>query len=297
MKKNTFVYFIALCLTSLVSFAQLSDLAKIEYVGLPESSDGGASFNRYKAVVNYPIKLKQEGAFFIVGLDYRYITFDADEDLIPFDSEDLSEIKQLSLSFSYTYKINEDWRFGAQIQPGYSTNLDVGDIGFDDAVLSGNVVFINDKKEDETVKKPNRLILGVSVSGNGGFPILPFISYFRKFHPKWSYNLGVPKTQLQYYISERSRLKLVARIDGFSTNLQNDLPISPGVEPAERLRQRLILGGLRYEFKLTDHLEVYFNGSYVIDNSIELRDDSRDTLFDFEEDNSFYIKTGIRFKI
>ena len=274
MKKNTFTYFVILCLTSMVSFAQLSDLAQIEYVGLPESSDGGASFNRYKVLVNYPIKLKKEDAFIIVGVDYRYITFDADEDLIPFDSEELSEVKQLSLSFSYTYKINEDWRFGAQIQPGYSTNLDVGDITFDDVVISGNIVFINDKKKNETVKKPNRLIFGVSVSGNGGFPILPYISYFRRFHPKWSYNIGLPKTQLQYYLSERSRLKLVARIDGFRTNLQNELTIDSETERAERLRQTLFLGGLRYEFKLTDHLEFYFNGSYIIDNSIELRDDS-----------------------
>ena len=297
MKKSTFLFFGILFLTNVASFSQLSDLARIEYVGLPQNSDGGASFDRYRALINYPIKLKKEGSFLLIGADYRFISFNVDDNLIPFDSEELSEIKQLSFSFGYSFLINDEWRFGAQIQPGYSTNLDVGDITFDDAVISGNVVLIRDRKESETVKKPNRLIVGVAISGNGGFPILPFISYYRKFHEKWSYNLGIPKTQLQYYLSERNRLKLVVSIDGFRTNLQNDLPIGPGIDEAERFRQRLFLGGLRYEYKFTKNLEFYFNGSYIIDNSLELRDRSRNKLFDFEEDSSFYIRTGVRFKI
>ena len=194
--------------------------------------------------------------------------------------------------------MNEDWRFGAQIQPGYSTNLKVVNISFDDTILSGNVVFIKDKKEDNITKKPFRLILGIAISGNGGFPVLPFISYYKKFHPKWSYNLGVPKTQLQYYISDRNRLKLVTKIDGFTTSLQNDFDTgSPEVTSAKRFRQRLLLGGVRYEFKFTKNLELYFNGSYIIDNSLELRDKSRNTVFEFEEDSSFYLQTGLRFKI
>lgn len=285
-------FFISLPLT-----AQLSDLARLEYVGLPESSDGGTSFSRYRALLNYPIKLKKEGSFLLIGADYSYVTFDADEDLIDFDPEPLSEYNQLTFNVGYTFKINEEWRFGAQIEPGFSSNLNISGITFDEAVISGNAVFIKDKKESEKVKEPYRLILGVAVSGSGGFPILPFISYYRKFHPKWSYNLGIPKTQLQYHLSDRNRLKLVARIDGFRSSLQNGIIAEPGGESAERIRQRLVLGGLRYEFKFTDHLEFYFNGSYVIDNSVELRDRSRNTIFEFEEENSFYIKTGVRFKI
>lgn len=297
MKKNRFVCLMVFCLVSVSTFAQLSDLARIEYVGLPGGSNGGASFSKYRALVNYPVKLKKEGAYLVVGLDYKHISFDVDQDVIPFDSEGLSRIKQFNFSVGYTYKINDDWRFGAQVKPGYSTNLDVRDITFDDVTLAANIVFIKDKKSDLIIKKPYRLILGLAVSGSGGFPVLPFISYYKKIHERWSYNLGVPKTQLQYHLSERSRLKLVTRIDGFSTNLQNGLVTGEGTEKAQRFRQRLLLGGLRYEYKLSKHLEVYVNGSYIIDNSLELRDDSRETLFKFEEDNSFYLKTGVRLKI
>jgi len=71
----------------------------------------------------------------------------------------------------------------------------------------------------------------------------------------------------------------------------------PNGANAEIIRQRLIVSGLRYEYKFTKHLEFYFNGSYILDNSIELRNTSNNSVFDFQEDNSFYIKTGIRFKI
>lgn len=298
MTKALFICLTLFFITNTTITAQLSDLARIEYVGLPESSNGGASFNRYRALINYPIKLKKEGSYFVVGLDYRYISFNVDETLLNFESEELSEFKQLSLSLGYTYKINKDWRFGAQIQPGYSTNLEVSDITFNDATFSGSAIFLKDKRKDiEDGKKPYRLILGLRVSGNGGFPILPFISYFKKFAPKWSYNLGVPKTQLQYHLNEKNRLKLVARIDGFRSRLQNDIIVQPNGANAEIIRQRLIVSGLRYEYKFTKHLEFYFNGSYILDNSIELRNTSNNSVFDFQEDNSFYIKTGIRFKI
>ena len=297
IKRYILIYFTIFSLTSIVSFGQISDLARIEYVTLPGSSDEGASLNRYRVMVNYPIKLKKEEAYFVIGADYRYISFTADQNIVPFETENLSKIKQLSISLGYTYKINKDWRFGAQIQPGYSTNLKVKNISFKDAVLSGTIVFIKDKKNATTTQKPYRLILGLALSGNGGFPILPFISYYRKFHSNWSYNFGVPKTHLQYHISERNRLKLVLKIDGFKTNLQNELDIGSENEKATRFRQRLLLGGLRYEYKLTKNLEFYLNGSYIIDNSLELRDSSRNTLFEFQEDNSFYIQTGLRFKV
>ena len=102
---------------------------------------------------------------------------------------------------------------------------------------------------------------------------------------------------MQYHFSDRHRFKLVVRLDGFSSNLQNNIITEPGTEGAERFRQRLLVGGGRYEYKLSKHIEFYFNGSYIIDNSIELRDESRNTVFEFQEDSRFYIKTGLRFKI
>lgn len=298
MKKNIFICLAILCFFSATVSAQFSDLAKIEYVSLPESSDGGTSFSRFKALVNIPLKLKKEGSFLIIGAEYNFITFDADERLVNFDLEELSEFKQLALPITYTFKLNKDWRIATQVQPGFTTNLDINDITSDNGIISGTVVFIKDKKNRvDEVKKPYRLVIGLRVRGNDGFPVLPYISYYRKFHPKWSYNLGIPKMQLQYHLNERNRLKVIARVDAFRSNLQNDILIEPGSEGADRLRQILVAGGLRYEYKFTKNIEFHINASYIAYNSIELRNSSRDALFDFEEDSRLYIKTGLRFKL
>lgn len=288
-KKASFIFL----LISSFTYAQLSDLARIEYVGLPEGGGDGSSFNRYRALVNFPIALKED-TYLIIGLDYSYIDYTIDESLVSFDPREIDEFQLLDLNIGYTFKLNEDWRFGARIQPGFSSNLKARNLSFEDAILSGDAVFIKDKKDNDI---PYRLILGVSVSGKGGFPILPFISYYRKFHPKWSYNVGVPKINLQYHASEKHRFKLVARLDGFRANLQRGVEVGENQDIARRFRQQLVVGGLRYEYKFTDHIEYYINGSYILSNSVELRDRSRNTLAEISEDNNLYIKTGIRFKL
>ncbi len=274
-------------------YAQLSDLARLEYVGLPEGNTNGSAFNRFRALVNYPIKLKED-TYLFVGLDYSYIDYNVDESLVSFDPREINAFQLIDLNIGYTFKINEDWRFGARVQPGFSSNLKARNLSFEDAIISGDAVFIKDKKDNDI---PYRLIVGVSVSGKGGFPILPFISYYRKFHPKWSYNVGVPKINLQYHVSPKQRLKLVARLDGFRANLQRGIEVGENQEIASRFRQQLVVGGVRYEYKFTDHIEYYINGSYILSNSVELRDRSRNTLAEIPEDNNFYIKTGIRFKL
>lgn len=289
-KKITFI----LLVLSGFANAQLSDLARIEYVGLPEGSGNGSSFNRFRALVNYPIKLAKEGAYLVVGLDYSYIGYDLDETLVNFNPAEVDEFQLLDLNIGYTFKVNEDWRFGTRIQPGFSSNLKARNLSFEDVIISGDAVFIKDKKDNDI---PYQLILGISVSGKGGFPLLPFISYYRKFHANWSYNVGVPKMNLQYHASEKHRIKLVARLDGFRANLQRGIAVGEDQEIASRFRQQLVVGGLRYEYKFTDHIEFYINSSYILSNSIELRDRSRNTLSEISEGNNAYIKTGIRFKI
>ena len=195
--------------------AQLSDLAKIDYTRLPKgSSDVG--YDRLRGLFNYPIKIN-EGSFFLVGLDYSKIELSFDRRIDAFDIDAIEDFQLLDLNIGYTFKMNENWRFGARFTPGFSSNL-VKNLSFEDAVFSGDIVFIKDRRHDEKIKKPYRLILGVSYSGNRGIPFpLPFISYYRKFHSNWSYKLGVPKSNIQYHLSKKSRFKLVAELDGFTS--------------------------------------------------------------------------------
>lgn len=236
---------------SIISCAQLSDLAKIDYTKLPKgTSDVG--YDRLRGLFNFPIKVN-EGSFFLIGLDYSKIELSFDNNIDAFDIDAIEDFQLLDLNIGYTFKMNEDWRFGARFTPGFSSNL-VKELSFEDVVFSGDIVFIKNKKNEENVKKPYQLILGISYSGNRGIPFpIPFISYYRKFHPNWSYKFGIPKSNLQYHLSKKSRFKLITELDGFTSNIQGGLLVN-GDKLADKANMAIIIGGLRYEYKFTSTL-------------------------------------------
>ncbi|CAM4186892.1 DUF6268 family outer membrane beta-barrel protein [Zobellia nedashkovskayae] len=274
--------------------AQLSDLAKIDYTRLPK---GGSEvgYDRLRGVFNYPIKINED-SYLLVGMDYSKIDLSVDSSVTNFDIAAIEDFQLLDFNLGYTFKMKGDWRFGARFSTGYSSNL-VRKLSVEDAVFAGDVVFINDKRKDSTVSKPYRLILGVSYAENRGIPFpIPFISYYRKFHPNWSYKLGVPKANLQYHVSEKSRLKLIAELDGFTANIQGGLLVNEN-EIADKANMSITIAGLRYEYKFTKHLELYFNVSRILSSNAKLKDKDNNTVNSVKKNNIYYLKTGMRFKI
>ncbi len=286
--------FILFVLVSSMMRGQLSDLAKIDYTRLPKgNSDVG--YDRLRGLINYPIKVK-EGAYFIVGLDYSKIDLSFGQNVTDFDKDAIDDFQLLDINIGYTYKMNANWRFGARFSTGYSSNL-VRKLSLEDATFSGDLVFINDKRNDTSIAKPYQLIVGLSYSQNRGFNFpLPFIIYYRKFHPKWSYKLGVPKSNLQYHLSEKSRFKIIAELDGFTANIQNGIVLANN-EVAHTANMSLIIAGFRYEYKFSKYLEVYANAANILSNSAKLKTNSNKTVSSVERNNHYYFRTGIRFKL
>lgn len=273
---------------------QISDFARVEYKVLPRGSSN-FGYSRTRAAVNYPIELKNSN-YLLLGLDYSNIEMSFDPEIAKFNTDIIQDFQMLEFNLAYIKKLKNDWRLGVRFTPGFSSNLG-SKITFEDAIFAGDVVFINDKRDDTTIDKPYRLIVGVSYSQNRGisFP-LPFISYYRKFHPKWSYNLGVPKSNIQYHISSKSRLKLVTELDGFTANIQEGLPVNNEEDLAKKINVSLILGGLRYEFKIKEHLEFFCNFSGVLMETAELRNKDNDKVSTVDKKNTIYFGTGIRIK-
>ena len=291
---SSFIFFIFFSTT--IGTAQLSDIARIDYTNIPKVNSG-IGYNRIRVLFNYPIKLKKEGTYLFLGLDYSNIDLEIDE-RFSFDRDRLDGFQLLDFNLGYTTPLKNDWRLGIRVTPGLSSNLSASDLFVNDIVFSSDVVFIKDKTKDTaTTSKPWRLILGVSYSGNRGFVIpLPFISYYRKIHPKWSYNLGVPKTNLQYHINKIHRLKAYVELDGFTSNLQSGLFLDNG-QVAESVNMSLVLGGIRYEYHITKHIQLYLRTAYILSNSVQLRDDDKDNILGLDDSNNLYLRTGIRFKI
>lgn len=289
-------FYLSICFFVVIqSQGQLGDIAKVDYTNIAKGN-AAIAYNRLRLLFNYPIKLKKEDTYLFLGLDYSNINLRMDENMA-FNREDLRDFHLLDINIGYTKPLKNDWRLGIRLTPGLSSNLTVKDLSIKDVVISSDVVFIKDKTKDTTLTKPWRLIIGASYSENRGFPFpLPFISFYKKLNPKWSYNLGVPQSNLQYHLSKVHRLKIIAQLDGFTANLQRGLLVN-NTTSAETINMSLVLTGLRYEHKIANHLEFYAQAAYIISNNVRLRDENRDEIIQLDNANDLFLRTGVRIKI
>lgn len=277
------------------SNAQLSDLARLDFTIIPENNSN-VEYTRSRGLFNVPIKLKRDEEYLLIGLDYSNVQLIINRENSPFDKNLINDFQSLDLNLGYTKPLKNNWRLGIRIKPGFSTNLTANSLSFEDLVISADVVFIREREQENG--KKDRLILGVTYSQNRGyfFP-LPFISYYKKFHEKWSYNLGIPKTNLQYHLSDKHRFKLSVELDGFTANIQNGIAIDGQNDTARVLNVSTILGGFQYEYHIINHLELFAQAAYTFSNNIRLRTNNRDNLFTINNESSLFLKAGIRLKI
>ncbi|TDT40445.1 hypothetical protein CLV90_3292 [Maribacter spongiicola] len=274
--------------------AQLSDLARLDFTFIPNKGSD-VEYTRSRFLVNYPVKLIKEGQYLLLGVDYSNVHLRFKDDNLPFDRNILNDFKILDFTIGYTKPLKNDWRLGVRFQPGISTNLTAKSLNANDLVFSGDVVFI--KKFENDIDKPSRLIVGLSYSQNRGYVFpLPFISYYKKFSPDWSYNIGIPRTNLQYHLSENHRFKLFGQLDGFTSNIQNGALVN-GTDTAEIINMSLINGGLQYEYHFTDHLQLDVRAAYNFSLNNKLKDGSNNTLFTIDNDSRSYFRAVLRFKI
>lgn len=279
---------------SLASQAQLSDLARLDFTFIPNKGSD-VEYTRSRFLVNYPLKLRKEGQFLFLGVDYSNVHLRFKDNDLPFDRELLNDFKLLDFTIGFTKPLKNGWRLGVRIQPGISTNNAARNLSAEDAVFSGDLVFI--KKFEKDIERPSRLIVGLSYSQNRGYVFpLPFISYYRKFRPDWSFNLGIPKSNLQYHLSDKHRIKLYAQLDGFTSNIQNGALVNEN-EFAELINMSLINGGLQYEYHFTDHFQLDLRAAYNFSLSNKLKDGDNNTILTIDNDSRSYLRAVLKFKI
>jgi len=288
--KYSFV--LTLCFTFQLANAQLTDLARLEYTYLPKSKSED-SFDRFRGLVNYPIKLKND-AYLVVGGEYSRVSLDL-EDKYPFPTTNFKRLHIIDFNLAYTFKVSEQWRLGAKITPRIASTLR-RKVTSDDMFVNGGVYAINDRRDDTSLDKPYRLILGLTYNSTTGIPLpLPFVSYFRRVNENWSYNLGIPKTNVKYFFNEKNIVQTYVSMDGYFANAQDALLINGKV--AESLSMSVIVAGLGYEYCFTEHLVWYSYLGYTVSINNRLRDKDREDVYNLDNDNALYLRTGLKFKI
>ena len=283
---------IVFCFITNTIQAQLTDLARLEYSFIPKS-DSEDEYTRFRGSFNIPLQTSED-CYFIIGAEYNRIILEL-EDQYPFSTDGLRRIHVADLNLAYTFKTNENWRIGLRFAPRIASTL-TGRLSMDDVFLNGGVLAINDKRKDESLKRPYRLILGLTYNSTTGLPFpLPFISYFRQVNEKWSFNLGIPKMNLKHYLNEKNSIQGFFSIDGYYANIHDRINIDGN--QAQHVSLSAIVGGLGYEYKFTKHLVAYTYTGYTLRLTNTIRDNNRDKLFNLGNVNAFYLRTGIKFKI
>ncbi|WP_194851319.1 DUF6268 family outer membrane beta-barrel protein [Nonlabens antarcticus] len=295
--KNILRVILLLCATSYSLNAQTTDLARVEYLNIPFSKSDN-SIQRYRAFIQAPIPLDNDlNKLIVIGLEYRYVDINI-KDMVPFDTEIVSSTQNMEVSLGYVFRSssNPDWRFGIRGLARISSNLQDEPIS-DDFIYGAAGYAIYDKTKDENVDKPYRWILGLEYTTTPGrnYP-LPIINYYREFAPNWTYTLGVPKTNVRRYLndSHKDAIQAFVTLDNFYGNIQQNINIDG--QTAENISMTVVLAGLGYEHYFTDHLLFYGYGAYTISNDFRLRDNDRNDIYTINEDNSFYFRTGLKFK-
>ncbi|SHJ10501.1 DUF6268 family outer membrane beta-barrel protein [Aquimarina spongiae] len=279
--------------------AQVSDLARIEYTYFPQK-DSDNSFRRFRALANFPIKLNNKGSYLVPGLEYRNINF-IYRDQTTFNTDNLERFSSFEVNIGITFTLKNNWRFATRAGMIAASNFEQDKLITDDLLFTGSFYFVKNKMKDDLLK-PWRLILGLRYSTTAGRPFpLPFVNYFRQFHPSWSFVLGVPKTNVKYYFNQSNILQGFVTLDGFFANLQNNQVFfnqqEQEVKNAANISMTTALVGVGYEHYFTKHLLFYTYTGVTLINDIRLRNENREDVLTINDQNSFYLRGGIKLKI
>lgn len=270
--------------------AQSTDLARIEFTSLPQGPSEVDS-ERYRALINVPIKVGQED-YFVLGGDYSLIDFTS-ENTLPFDDSELRTLHVIDFNMGFVGRLNDNWRYIWFLTPRVASNL-VDPLKLSDMLINATFSLW---KERQDLEKPFRLIVGLSYNSTTGIPVpLPLVSYQKRFHPNWTYTLGIPKSQLRHFINERHLLDVALFLDGYFVNIQNEIRL-PGGERADAISLSAVVGSLGYQWKWNDYLSFYVQLGHTIRQKGILRDADRNDVFIINREESLYFRSGFKVSI
>lgn len=270
---------------------QSSDLFRLEYLNIPNSNTKN-SIQRFRLFIQAPLKVS-EGNYIVVGGEYRYIDLTWAD--VPFATDDLQSVQNIEASLGYLHMSkNTDWIYAGNIAARISSNFETQLIS-DDYIYVVRAYAIRDRTEEGKSDKPNRLIYGLEYSTTPGrnFP-LPIINYYREFAPKWTYTLGVPKTNIRYKIDNINHVQAFLTLDNIHANIQGNKLIDGKL--AEHISATQVLGGFGYEHYFAKHLLYYGYVAYTLSNDFRMRNDKREDIYTIDDGGTVYFRTGIKFK-
>lgn len=277
------------CFTGQVA-AQSPDIFRLEYMLMPKNKTD-AQLSRFKLVANAPIKIRETDNI-ILGGEYNYLSQDFG-DISAIERSRIKSLHVVDLNLAYVYKYNEDWRFIGVVTPRLSSTL-TNSLAQGDVSLNVTVGVFKNK---QNIDKPMRLVLGIAYNSTVALRIpLPIVYYEKRFHPSWTYVVGVPKTGLKYHLKEKHMIQTEFILDGYFANLQNNI-VLPNTGIASSISSSAALFTIGYQYNITKNMSFYGYAGHTLFQEAVLRDKDRNDIFTLNDAPSFYFRTGFRIGI
>lgn len=160
-----------------------------------------------------------------------------------------------------------------------------------DFKVNVTAVFFKEKKD---IDQPFRLVLGLAYNTNNNlkFP-LPLVYYEKHFRPDWSFTLGVPKSDLKYYITQKHVLLAELLLDGYFVNIQGNI-VLPNNYVATDISSTALVSLVGYQYRFTKLISIYgYVGSTLYQNG-GLRDEEGNEVYSLNDKQSIYLRTGFK---
>jgi hypothetical protein len=289
-KSQSRIACLILLLFQAMGVAQSTDLFRAEFLQIPEN-DTGIRTSRYKILLNAPIKVG-ENDYLVLGGEYNQFDIDFSRTL-PFDKSIVEKLQIIDFNLGYITKWNENWRLITIITPRLASNFTNG-ATIEDFFFNATATLW---KEVKDVEKPFRLVLGLTFNSTTGLPVpLPLISYYKRYHPNWSYTLGIPKSSFKYHPSNKHTLQMALLLDGYFINIQDDIVLDDG-GLGSKISLSAMVGVFGYQYNFNKNTSLYLlAGRSFLQEGI-LRNDKRDRVLLLNSEANIYIRTGFKISL
>ncbi|MGB5554847.1 MAG: DUF6268 family outer membrane beta-barrel protein [Flavobacteriaceae bacterium] len=252
-------------------------------------NDAKAKLSRMKLVVNMPVKVR-DSSNIIIGAEYNRLAYDLQRNDIVLGADGLNYFHIIDLNFAYVHKYTEEWRLVGVLTPRLSSTL-TNPIENGDFSINATIGAFRDRQR---IPKPERLVLGIAYNSTVALRIpLPIVYYEKRFHPSWTYVVGVPKTGMKFHFKEKNIIQTEFILDGYFVNLQNST-VLPDAGFASSISSSAALITLGYSYNLNKAMSIYTFMGHTLFQSGVLRDSDRNDIFTLNDSASFYFRTGFR---
>lgn len=270
---------------------QTPDVFRAEYMLMPKNS-GDVETSRIKLLVNVPIPVRDKKDFLVLGSEYNSYNFEVPDELFP-DADEIRRLHVVDVNFAYVYKLNEEWRLIGVIAPRWASNF-IEELQQEDFNMNYTAGAFQDKKD---IDRPFKLVLGVSYNATSPVRVpLPVLYYEKRFHPRWAYIVGVPKSGMKYFTPKEHFFQMELFLDGYYVNIQNDILLA-GNSLSTDVSYTALLFTVGYQYKITKDMSFYLLGGHSLFQNSALRDIDRKDIFTLNDAAGLYFRTGFRIGI